>query len=268
MPELPEVETIRRQLEPLFQGEGIKDVTIHTPYLIKNTSPEVFRKALSGKKIDKFSRIAKFLVFECSGVYPVFHLGMSGIFLTDKSESKYPQHIHVELHFGSGKNLYFQDMRKFGKVWLFDKYPNFPTIGHDPTIKTLTIDILKGMLQKRKLNMKAFLMDQSIIAGIGNIYASEILFQSGISPLRKAGDLTDAEIKRLHQSVHNILNAAIDNFGTTYSAYQTVTGKPGENQNFLKVYQRSGESCFNCDGQIKKIVLGSRSTFFCENCQK
>ncbi len=268
MPELPEVETIRRQLEPLYQGDVITKVNARTPYLLKNCSPQTFSSAISGKKIDRFSRKGKFLVFECQGVFPVFHLGMSGIFLKDKAESKYPQHIHVELYFDSGKQLFFQDMRKFGKVWLYNNYPEFPTLGLDPTITEMTIEWLQAMLTNRKMNMKAFLMDQSIIAGIGNIYASEILFQSAISPLRKANKLSTHETKSLHGAIHNVLTSAIEKFGTTYSAYRTINGLSGENQNFLAVYQRDGESCVTCDGLIKKIVLGSRSTFFCENCQK
>jgi formamidopyrimidine-DNA glycosylase len=193
---------------------------------------------------------------------------MSGIFLKDKTESAYPQHIHVELHFESGKQLFFQDARKFGKIWLYREYPQLPQLGIDPTITKLTSPALQNLLENRQMNMKAFLLDQSIIAGIGNIYASEILFRAKISPLRKANEVNETEIPALRQAIDFVLHSAIEKFGTTYSVFRTPNGQPGENQHFLKVYQRDGEPCVHCGGQIKKIVLGSRSTFFCENCQK
>lgn len=268
MPELPEVETIRRQLLPLYRGETIRKAILKTPRLLKNASAKDFRRSLPGKTIEDFRRRGKFLIIHCGEVYPVFHLGMSGIFLKDKAESRYPQHIHLEMIFDSGKQLYFQDMRKFGKIWLYKKPPEFPGLGVEPLGEELSGERLAEMLKGKQMNIKQFLMGQEIIAGIGNIYASEILFAAKISPLRKTNSLQPPEIAVLHREIGAILSAAVERFGTTYSAYRTVEGVSGQNQNFLKVYQRAEEACYTCGKKIRKIVLGSRSTFYCENCQR
>lgn len=268
MPELPEVETIRRQLIPLYRGEIIRKVNLKTPSLLKNYAAEDFQRDLAGKQLVDFLRRGKFLIFHCGDVYPVFHLGMSGIFLQDKAESRYPQHIHLEMKFESGKELFFQDMRKFGNIRLYKELPQFPELGVEPLNGELTAEKLAEMLRSKKMNIKQFLMSQEYIAGIGNIYASEILFEAQISPLRRTFELGEAESAALHRAIGAILISAIEKFGTTYSAYRTLNGTSGENQHFLKVYQRAGEGCYRCRGVIRKIVLGSRSTFFCENCQR
>lgn len=268
MPELPEVETIRRQLLSLCRDQVIDTVTVKTPYLLKNCTAAVFQDALQGRRVKDLSRIGKYLIWECEEVYPVFHLGMSGIFLLDRRESRYPQHIHVEIRFAAGLSLYFQDMRKFGKIWLYPHYPEIPTLGTDPITGSITPMQLRNWLQRRNTTLKQFLMNQTPIAGIGNIYASEILFESCLSPYRKSDELTAAEAERLLQAIGRILNDAIERFGTTYSAYRTVNGQSGENQNFLKVYQRDGQPCVKCGETIIKTVMGSRSTFYCPRCQR
>lgn len=267
MPELPEVETIRRQLLPLCRGQVIDTVAVKTPYLLKNCTAAVFQDALRGRRVTDLSRIGKYLIWECEGVYPVFHLGMSGIFLLDRRESRYPQHIHVEIRFAAGQSLYFQDMRKFGKIWLYPRFPEIPTLGTDPVTGIITPAQLLEWLQRRSTTLKQFLMNQTPIAGIGNIYASEILFEAALSPYRKTDTLTAGEAERLLQAIGRILNDAIERFGTTYSAYRTVNGQSGENQNFLKVYQREGRPCVSCGETIVKTVMGSRSTFYCPRCQ-
>lgn len=268
MPELPEVETIRRQLLPLYRGKEIADVRLKTPQLLKNCEPAFFSDALRGQTIENMSRKGKFLIVECSHAFPVFHLGMSGIFLKDPAESRYPQHIHLDIDFTDGSALYFQDMRKFGKIWLYQDYPALPNLGIDPISEALSEVQLKEFLGKRSIGMKNFLMNQKPITGIGNIYASEILFRAGISPYRRTDEVNAGEVKALHESIHTILEDAIDRFGTTYSAYRTVEGESGSNQNFLKVYQREGLPCTKCGSSILKSVIGSRSTFFCDNCQQ
>jgi len=267
MPELPEVETTRRQLLPICKGETIADIKIHQPVLLKNCDAEEFRYQLIGRTIDDIDRLSKYLIFRCGEVFPVVHLGMSGVFLKDRADSKYPKHIHVEWTFESGKQLFYQDMRRFGKIWLYKEYPVFEKLGIDPISQTLTVERLNELLQKRRTNMKLFLMDQQKLSGIGNIYASEILFESGILPHRETTSLDDKEIKLLYDKIHEVLQWAIDNFGTTYSAYQTVNGEAGKMQTYLKTYQRAGDSCKRCDGIIEKEVMGSRSTFFCRSCQ-
>lgn len=268
MPELPEVETIRRQLIPLYRGETIRKVTLKTPSLLKNGTVKDFQRDLAGKLLVDFLRRGKFLIFRCEDVFPVFHLGMSGIFLQNKAESRYPQHIHLGMRFESGKELYFQDVRKFGNIRLYKEKPHFPELGIEPFSEELTPEKMAEMLHSKMMNIKQFLMNQAHIAGIGNIYASEILFEGFISPLRRTNELNQEESAALHRATGSVLTAAIEKFGTTYSAYRTMDGTAGENQHFLKVYQRAGEGCYRCGSIIQKMVLGSRSTFYCGGCQK
>jgi formamidopyrimidine-DNA glycosylase len=268
MPELPEVETIRRQLSPIYKNELITQVRVKKVRIFQNVKPAEFSKSLRGKKIIDIDRYGKFLIFDYGDIFAVFHLGMSGVFLKDRSASKYPQHIHVKFYFDSGKEIHFQDVRKFSKIWLFDEQPEFPGLGIDPTTQKFTLNNFQKLLNLRQVNVKSFLMNQSNIAGIGNIYANEILFNAGISPLRKLNKLTEGEIIKLYSSIKLILNQATKKFGTSYSAYRTVSGEQGTNQHFLKVYQRYSQNCFKCNTIIEKVIIDSRSTFYCPNCQK
>lgn len=268
MPELPEVETIRRALAEYCLNETLETVSVKTPALIKNASVDRFLNEFRHKQLVEIERRAKFLIFNFENRYMVCHLGMSGIFLKDASQSRFPQHIHLIWEFKSGKRLYYQDVRKFGKFWLYDTQPDFTNLGVEPFSEHFTFERLKALIQHKKTGIKLFLMDQSNIAGIGNIYASEILFRAGISPLKKCSDLSDREIRSLYSAIQEILQSAIKNFGTTYSAYRTVSGENGQNQNFLKVYQKAGLPCHQCATPIEKIILGNRSTFYCPRCQK
>ncbi len=267
MPELPEVETIRRQLLPLYRGEVIRQVEVKTPSLLQDCTAEDFAHTLKDTAVEDIRRFAKYLIFRCDGRYPVFHLGMSGIFISERSQSNYPQHIHVEFTFQSGKQLFYQDVRKLGKIWLYREEPQFPDLGIDPMSEAFTPERFAELIRSRNMNVKQFLMDQSMVAGLGNIYVSEALFEAGISPRRKTGQLTDDEVQALYQAIQAVLQSAIEHFGTTYTAYRTVTGESGENQNFLKVYQREGQPCPRCGTPIEKVSIGNRSTFFCPTCQ-
>lgn len=268
MPELPEVETILRQLKPLYVGEMIRKVKVKPVRIFQNVTPAEFTNKLSGREVRGFSRRGKYLVLECNGLYVVFHLGMSGIFLKNKTDSLFPNHIHIEFYFESGKMLFYQDVRKFGKIWLYFSEPRWPALGIDPFDKKFTLKKFRKLLSSRAMNVKQFLMEQSTIAGIGNIYANEILFRAGILPLRKTAELSVEESTALYYSIKNILKEAIKRYGTSYSAYRTVSGGQGENQNFLKVYHRENQPCTRCAAVIKKVILGSRSTFYCPKCQR
>lgn len=267
MPELPEVETVRRQLLSAYRNDRIESVRVNNPSLFQNCSGSGFISGLQGRRLIDVSRKGKYLIFSCEDSYPVFHLGMSGIFLQDAGRSKFPQHIHVEIGMRSGKHLYFQDVRRFGKIWLYDRFPALEHLGVDPVSDGLDYLSFRKMLCRSASNLKLFLMDQSHLAGVGNIYASEMLFEAMISPLRKTNSLSGRESLALYSALKNILYRAIDNFGTTYSAYQTVEGESGQNQNFLRVYQCAGRACLRCGATIQKTTLGSRSTFYCPVCQ-
>ncbi len=268
MPELPEVETIVRQIAARYLSARIIEVTANPVIIFQNITAAAFKQSLEGKTLLKVERYGKFMYWTVDDVYPVYHLGMSGIFISDSATSLYPRHIHIHFRFSDGLQLFFQDVRKFSKIYLYRQIPNFAHLGPDPTQENFTLNNFKKLLHLRKLVLKSFLMDQRVLAGIGNIYASEILFDAGLRPARNTQSLTEREIKTLYHSIKKILKLATERFGTTYSAYRTVEGINGENQNFLKVYQRYGESCMRCGTPIEKTVINSRSTFFCKKCQK
>lgn len=268
MPELPEVETIARQLSEYYVGKTIAEVDAKPARIYQNISASEFASALKGKKLEKINRYGKFMYWDAGKVYPVFHLGMSGIFVADKSVSNYPGHIHISFEFDNGRMLHFQDVRKFSKVFLYHKLPEFRQLGLDPTTQNFTLTAFRKLLNLRAISIKSFLMDQTIIAGIGNIYANEILFEAKINPFRPANKINKNDSQKLYAAISKILGLAIDHFGTSYTAYRTVEGDSGENQNFLKVYQQNGLPCMVCGTLIDKSVINSRSTFYCRKCQE
>ncbi len=267
MPELPEVETIRRQLAPVFEGRVLEAIQFRYAGLLQNARPAEVQDALQGKPLQKLDRFGKFLIFRFPENHLVFHLGMSGIFIRDERQSRYPQHIHVVMQFSGNQPLFYQDFRKFGKIWLYGPVLDFSEYGIDPFDKKFTLNHFRQLLHSTRKNIKQFLMDQHLIVGIGNIYANEMLFAAGILPTKRTDELTPEQEERLFASIRPILQKAIERFGTTYSAYRTVEGESGQNQHFLQVYHREGEPCYRCGTPIKKIVLGSRSTFYCPKCQ-
>ena len=268
MPELPEVETIASQLRNQYQGKRITRLQAQPVIIFQNVPSAEFARLLTGKLLEQISRHGKFMIWKAEDIYVVIHLGMSGIFISEKTRSHYPQHIHISFNFEDGSLLFFQDVRKFSKIWLYQSAPVFKWVGEDVMEEKFTLNKFKKLLNLRSVSIKNMLMDQRMMAGIGNIYASEILFDARIHPERRSSSLQEAETRRLYRSLRKILQQAIERFGTTYTAYLTVEGTTGENQNFLKVYQRTGEKCVRCKNIIEKSILNSRSTFFCPVCQK
>lgn len=268
MPELPEVETIARQIRDRYVSQTIEAVHTRPVRIFQNILARDFADALTGKKLQAVSRYGKFLYWQAGSVFPVFHLGMSGIFICDRHHSNYPHHIHLSFTFQNTDRLYFQDVRKFSKIFLYGQPPDFNRLGLEPTNQNFTLNNFRKLLNLKTMNIKSLLMDQRHIAGIGNIYANEMLFDAGISPHRPANSLDRREVKKLYESLHKVLTAAIQRFGTTYTAYRTVDGVAGENQNFLAVYQRDNKPCIRCGNPIQKRLLNSRSTFYCKKCQR
>lgn len=268
MPELPEVETIVRQIRSGFEGLRILQVEATPARIFQNISPAEFCDALRNKRLQQVWRYGKFLCWKTENFFPVFHLGMSGIFMNNPALSLYPRHIHLRFAFENGKNLYFQDVRKFGKVFLYTDKPDFNRIGIDPLSEEFTLLKFRKLLSLSNKNIKSFLMDQHFVAGVGNIYANEALFLAGISPLHKANKIGRQKTEKLFRAIKKVLSEAIDRFGTTYSAYRTVEGTTGGNQNFLQVYQKNGEVCPVCGTVIRKTIINSRSTFYCPKCQR
>lgn len=263
MPELPEVETIRREVLPFVRGKTIKGVEIIDPRNIKKITPAQFKKKIAGQKILDIERKAKYQLFKlASGKYLVVHLGMTGRLLFDPDK-----YVKVIFDLSGGKKLYFSDARLFGKIWFYDKYPELK-LGPEPLTKEFTWQKLKELLSKRKTSVKLILLDQKLISGVGNIYANEALFRAGIHPQRKANHLTDTEYQKLHKAIEEVLDEAIRYRGTSDSWYVDAQGKKGGFQNRLKVYGRKGEPCLKCGGKVERIGLGQRGTFFCNRCQK
>lgn len=265
MPELPEVETIVRQLSPLLTGQKLKRLRILDKKLA--TFPE---SKIIGKEILKVKRVGKqvFLGFGQKGRIPQawlgIHLRMTGRLLWNSERNAVDKHTRAQFNFLDG-DLVFNDVRRFGTFQLLDSIDEEVL---DPVSEDFTPDVLKLMLSRSKQELKVWLLRQDRLVGIGNIYASEILFDAGIHPRRRGDELSQAEIGRLFRSIKKILERAILNAGTTFSDYRDAEGNAGGFQNLLKVYDREGKFCRKCKGEIKRITQVQRSTFYCEACQK
>lgn len=270
MPELPEVEIVRRELSSNISNKKIKSI---------ETSDLKLRKAipnldhLVNQKIVLVQRRNKYLILDTINNWIVIHLGMTGQLHFKKDGAPVGKHIHLTIHFWDGSFLYYQDARRFGLVETFYK-SSYPYIDSIPLFKNLGIEPL-GVFEeddflelfKKRKNIKSFLLDGSQVCGIGNIYANEILFKSKINPQQNILDLPEQKRKDLYSHIKPTLEKAIELGGSSISDYVHTNGTKGEMQNFYKVYGRVGKPCFDCSTPIEKIVQGGRSTFFCPQCQ-
>ena len=262
MPELPEVETIRREILPFVKGKVFSGLEIKDHRNIKGITPKLLEKKLKGKKILGIERRAKYLVFHLSPEgFLVVHLGMTGRLLFEPDP-----YLKVSFVFSGGKKLYFSDARLFGKIRYFDEDPKLD-LGPEPFSADFTPPKFKEMLAKKKTTIKLALLDQKFLSGVGNIYANEVLFRAGIHPQRKTNSLKDNEIKKLHDAILHVLTEAVRYRGTSDSWFVDARGKKGGFQFRLKVYGRDGEPCLKCKTLIKRIVMGQRGTYFCPKCQ-
>ncbi|MGI6712508.1 MAG: DNA-formamidopyrimidine glycosylase [Bacillota bacterium] len=274
MPELPEVETIKQTLAQYITGREIVEVTVNHPGSIKTPGISEFKEMIIGKRIINISRRGKYLVIKLSHEYIlVIHLRMTGQLIYSEKSMPLKKHTHLIFGFDNGMELRFVDQRRFGCVWLVPENDIFQisglhTLGVEPLSEDFTLSYLTGILKARKAKIKQVLLDQKSLAGIGNIYADEILFHSEIHPERTAASLTDTEINKLYGTIKNILNKAVKHRGTTFSDYVDGRGEKGSFQNYLKVYQRKGEKCSRCGTGIIRIKMGSRSAYYCPGCQR
>lgn len=265
MPELPEVETIKRDLEKIITGKNITKVCVHNPKVIREPSPEKFKRGLSGVRINNILRRAKVLILELSnGKSLVIHLKMTG-------QLVYPgdgKNARAVFHLSDGKTLDFNDQRLFAELRLLDDWRKLKFIqGLGPEPKDLTLGRFKDMLAEKKTKIKPLLMEQGFISGIGNLYAAEILFDAKINPGRRACELLDKEKEALFKSMQNILTEAIRCGGSSVDDYVRLSGEKGKYVRYHKVYGREGKPCFTCKTLIKRTVLGGRGTYFCPKCQ-
>jgi formamidopyrimidine-DNA glycosylase len=277
MPELPEVETIRRELEREVVGKKIKSVEVTGKRSIRRQTPAEFVTKLEGVKIAGAQRKGKYLLLPLdSGDVLVIHLRMSGQLLRAAPKDPVDTHTHVTISFTQGGQMRFVDPRTFGEMFLAtpDEITNeieeLSTLGVDPVETPMSWVDFGHLLRSKKTKLKTFLTDQSMIAGIGNIYADEILFDSGLRYDRDTDSLTTQEIRRLYRSLVEILHEAIKYGGSTLSdeQYVDLNGKPGEYQQHHQVYDREKQPCRRCRRHdIVKSKFGGRSTFYCEVCQ-
>lgn len=269
MPELPEVETVKEGLKKRLLNKTIIGVDVLFEGIIEYPSSLEFKKNLIGQTIIDIKRRGKWLLFLLNDYYLISHLRMEGkYFIKDKS-LPIIKHEHVIISFKEFQ-LRYQDTRKFGKMALIKKdeinnYPAIKKLGYEPWDKELTVDNLKHLMYKSKMPIKTLLLDQTIISGIGNIYADEILFLSKLNPLEKVINLKDNDYLNIIENTKFILEKAIKLGGSTIHSYQSVDGITGRFQNELLVHTKS--VCSVCGGNIDKIVVGGRGTYYCLKCQ-
>lgn len=277
MPELPEVETIRNQLEKLIVDKKIEKIDVGLPKMVKLPLSK-FRKAVAGSRIKSVKRRAKILILELNNGWSLLiHLKLSGRLIFRKKnealKSEDAKWNHLTYYFSDGSRLFHNDLRQFGYVKLVetDKLADFfrkEKLGPEPLDKDFTFgEFLAVLKRKPKAKIKQFLMDQQNIAGIGNIYSDEILFLAGIHPLRRVSQLKENEIKKIFKAMKEILTEATKLRGTSDDMYLDARGEEGEYVPRLKVYGREGEKCKKCGAIIKRLKIGGRSAHYCPKCQ-
>ncbi len=280
MPELPEVETIRRGLQKQIKNKQIKDIVINVDKIVKKPSLREFITKIKDKKIKEIGRRGKYIIIHLDSEDKlIVHLGMTGLLIypydnkiTEK-EIK-PKHNHLIFTFTDNTQLVFNDVRRFGKVYLISNINEIETLsklGVEPLEDYFTEEVFIQILNKKKNGkIKSFLMKQEFITGLGNIYANEVLYRSNIHPLRPVSSLNKKEVENLYQQIKLVLGEAVKLRGSTVAdeAYRDTDGKKGKFAKKLQVYARKGEPCIKCGHSIEVVRIEGRSSFICPQCQK
>ena len=266
MPELPEVETIKNELLPYVIGREIIGITLFWDGMVRQPSVEDFHSRVIGQKITGLTRRGKYLFFNLSsGELLVMHMKMTGSLLVDPANDKFTRAV---FRLDNGAELHFWDPRKFGKMWLVgDESTVADKLGPEPLTEDFTAQVLGQRLNRRTAPIKPVLLDQSVIAGIGNMYADEALFDARIHPLKSAGGLSPDEIERLHGSIKKVLRKALASKGASVRNYIRPDGNPGTAHDEFNVAHGVGKDCPNCGTPIKRIVVRNRGTYYCPVCQ-
>lgn len=275
MPELPEVETVRQALKPYLVNDKF---TFIQTYVSKLRTPIDLcdRPELINQKITNLSRRAKYIIIDLENKYGlIIHLGMTGSWRLESPSLERQKHDHVEFHLLSGMVLRYNDPRRFGQIVAFAPTENvfehklFVNLGPEPLNEEFNVKRLKSVCKGKKKSIKSLIMDNASVVGVGNIYASESLFQAGINPLLAAGSISASRLKKLTVSIKNVLLDAIEAGGTTIKDYSSLNGEEGNFARELKVYGKVGQKCSNCNrGIIRKAYQSGRSTFYCPVCQR
>ena len=272
MPEIAEVETVRNVLKKRILNKKIKDVKILYKNIVENDEKE-FKGILINNEFRDILRKGKWLIFELNNHYLISHLRMEGKYFLKNSDEKQEKHEHVIFTFVDNTDLRYHDTRKFGKmkIVLKEDLNNTEEIkkqGIEPIDDNLNSNYLLEKFKNKKLPMKTILLDQTIISGLGNIYADEVLYAAKIHPLKLAKDVTKKECESIVKESKKIIEKAIKEGGTTIKSYTSSLGVMGNYQNYLKVHTKENKVCEICKEKIKKIKVGGRSTYYCEVCQK
>jgi formamidopyrimidine-DNA glycosylase len=274
LPELPEVETVRKTLKNLVVNKTIKDITVFWPKIIKNPlEVEQFVDAMIGETIIDVGRRGKFLIIYTGNFALVSHLRMEGKYGLYPKEEPFDKHTHVLFHFTDGTELRYRDVRKFGTMHLYKKGDEFLTepligLGPEPFSEEFSVEYLAKKLEKTTRKIKTALLDQKSFVGLGNIYVDEALFRAGIHPERIANTLNKTEISILHREIVATLSEAVKKGGSTIRSYINSQGEIGMFQLELYAYGRNGEECKRCGTLLEKTTVGGRGTHYCPQCQK
>ena len=270
VPELPEVETIVRELRPHVVGRTILDARVDWARSIAHPVEDIprFCAGLKGRRIARLARRGKFVVAHLDGgQHLLIHLRMSGRLLL--SPQGRPEHLRLVLDLSDQGRLYFYNQRKFGRLWLVeDTGTVFGDLGPEPLSEAFTPELFLAMVRQRRGMLKPLLLNQRFLAGLGNIYVDESLFRAGIHPQRKAGTLSDGDVASLHAAIQGVLRQALDHHGTTFDGiFVRPQGEEGRQQEGLLVYGQAGQPCARCGTSVERIVVGGRGTHFCPQCQ-
>lgn len=270
MPELPEVESVRRSLQPHLIGRTIRDVQALYPGAVSN-DPATFKASLLGQRFGPIERFGKYLAYSFeSGAFLMMHLRMTGRAIFTHGQEPVDSHCRIRFFLDAGDELRFSDMRKFGRVAFAsnrEALERLFTLGPEPLTKAFTVDSLGRALSGRA-KVKPALLDQRRVAGLGNIYVDESLFRAGIHPERTVDTLSAEEIENLHAAIEGSIRDALAHGGTTIRNYVQGDGRPGEYKDHLRVYGRFGEDCVQCATTLQRIRVGGRGTTFCPKCQE
>lgn len=273
MPEMPEVEQVRKSLAPHITGRKILQVEIDLPRLIQYPDADSFAARLKGAVLTEVGRRGKYLVLHTDTQQKlIVHLRMTGALLAQDSNLAAPPYAKIRFTLSDGVTMWFTDIRTFGTLYLVRDGEHFiegyETLGPEPLSDAFTYAYLTGIAAESRKPIKNFILDQKNIAGLGNIYADECLALSGILPSRPANTLTGEEVAALHKAINSVIAQGIKNRGTTFRDYKDGEGNKGSNQHYLLVYGRGGKPCKKCGATLQTTKIGGRGTVFCANCQR
>lgn len=272
MPEMPEVETVRRTLTPLAVGKTIKRVDVWYDKVIVG-DVKSFQQQLKGKTIEKIDRYGKYLLFRLGDLTIVSHLRMEGKYRLITADAPREKHEHLQFIFTDGSALRYDDVRKFGRLQLVETgteriVTGIKHLGPEALSPEFTEDYFAKALKKKTKKIKNLLLDQTVVAGLGNIYVDEVLWQAKINPVAESKDLTKQQVQDLYEAINSTIKEAIKLGGTTVHSFLNAEGQAGGYQDRLEVYGRAGEDCLRCGGKLVKIKVNGRGTTYCPNCQR